>query len=257
MWYYLLWALIFSLFVNMVLFVIAYCLKTDKLTDISYALCFAIIAVACLFQLPLTPYRIVLAAMVVVWALRLGGFLLLRIWMAGKDHRFDAIRNNFWSFGKFWVSQGFSVWIILLSTMLALRYEHRAFGWVAILGCAVWLAGLLIESFADAQKFLFSLHKENRTTWIKSGLWRYSRHPNYFGEITVWVGVLLFCCAALPELEIVVGAISPLFIAALLLFVSGIPILEKKADERWGNQTAYQKYKRSTSVLIPWPRLRD
>jgi len=254
MWNYLLWALFFSLFVNIVMFVVAYSLKTDKLTDISYALSFMCITVACLFQVPLTPYRVVLAAMIVLWAMRLGGFLLLRIWVAGKDHRFDAVRTNFWSFGTFWVSQGFSVWIILLPTMLALRYEHRAIGWVSILGLVVWLGGLLLESFADAQKFLFSLHKENRTKWIESGLWRYSRHPNYFGEITVWVGVLIFCCVSLPWLEIVVGAISPAFIASLLLFVSGIPILEKKADERWGKLAAYKAYKRSTSMLVPWPR---
>lgn len=254
MWKYLLTALGMSLIVNVALFLVAFSRKTDKLTDASYALSFIALVLYALSLKPVNLFRAVLAGMIIVWALRLGGFLLYRIWHTGKDSRFDAIRGKFWKFGKFWVSQGLAVWIILIPTLLALRHGDGSLGWLAVTGSAVWLIGFAVESTADIQKYQFSQNPANKNKWITTGIWRNSRHPNYFGEIIVWIGVYVYCLTVLSPVEALVGLASPIFIKILLLFVSGVPILEKSADERWGKQTAYQSYKRQTSLLIPLPR---
>jgi len=115
----------------------------------------------------------------------------------------------------------------------------------------VWLVGFGFEVVADRQKRRFRSDPDNEGEFIRSGLWRLSRHPNYFGEIVLWVGVAL---VALPALEgwQHVTLVSPLFVYLLLTRVSGIPMLEEKADERWGGREDYERYKRETPVLWPW-----
>ena len=130
-----------------------------------------------------------------------------------------------------------TVWVVLIPAIL---FD----GTFYIVGAIIWIIGLIIESFADAQKFSFK--KKNKGKFIQTGLWKYSRHPNYFGEMLCWIGIYVFAGVWLW------GLISPLYIIALLVFVSGIPLLEKKADAIWGKNKAYQKYKKETSVLIPW-----
>jgi len=118
----------------------------------------------------------------------------------------------------------------------------------------VWFVGLVLEATADLQKYRFSRDPKNKGAWIDEGVWRYSRHPNYFGEILVWVGVYLLAFPALIGWEKVIGLASPVLIICLLLFVSGVPLLEKAADARWGNEPAYKRYKRRTSILILLPK---
>lgn len=247
-------ALGISLSINIVLFVVAFRYRTDRLTDLSYALTFIVLAVIGLFAVKLSVFRLVLCLMVVVWALRLGGFLLFRIWHTGKDSRFDNIRNNFRKFGMFWVSQAFSVWIILLPATLALHAGKAMDHELVVAGFTVWLTGLAIETIADIQKYRFNAVAKNKGQWIESGVWHYSRHPNYLGEILVWIGTYLFASAALDARQRFVALAGPLFITILLLCVSGIPPLETSADERWGTIPAYKAYKKQTSILLLLPR---
>lgn len=242
-----------SLFLNIVLFLIAFKFQTDKLTDASYAITFIVLACFGLFS-GADVAKIVLVCMVTLWALRLGGFLLFRIWRTGVDHRFDGMRDNFFAFAKFWVAQGISVWVILLPALMALFSDTMVFTTLSFIGVIIWGAGLLTEAIADWQKYQFTQNPANKNKWIEIGIWRYSRHPNYFGEILVWIGVYLFVFSSLTPLQAVIGLASPLFIIILLLFVSGIPILEKSADKRWGKNKKYQEYKKQTSILVPLPR---
>jgi len=122
-----------------------------------------------------------------------------------------------------------------------------------IVGVVLWLIGLVVEAVADWQKFQFIQNKKNKDKWIQSGIWKYSRHPNYFGEIMVWFGVYVFVVSGLTGSEQLFAMASPLFITFLLLFVSGVPLLEKSADAKWGKEPAYKKYKKSTSILLPLP----
>ncbi|MBD3155066.1 MAG: DUF1295 domain-containing protein, partial [Candidatus Aenigmarchaeota archaeon] len=124
---------------------------------------------------------------------------------------------------------------------------------LSFIGFIIWGLGLTIETIADLQKFKFKNNPKNKGKWIQSGLWKYSRHPNYFGEILCWVGVYIYCLNYLSGLNALIGLISPVFISSLLLFVTGIPRLEERHDKKYGDKKEYQKYKKKTSKLILWP----
>jgi steroid 5-alpha reductase family enzyme len=145
---------------------------------------------------------------------------------------------------------------VLLTAAAALAIitgtEREPLGWVAYLGMAIWLAGFLIEVVADAQKSAFKRDPANEGRFISSGLWAWSRHPNYFGEITLWVGVAVMAVPVLSGWRWV-ALISPIFVYLLITRVSGVPMLEKRADERWGDEAAYRAYKERTPELMLRP----
>jgi steroid 5-alpha reductase family enzyme len=246
------WSLVVSLVINEVMFLIAFRLKSDKLTDISYAISFVALALFALYRSTGKLYTVIGAILVCAWALRIGSFLLYRVMRNGSDRRFDGIREHFWLFGRFWLGQALTVWLLMVPIILIAPKDNE-WHMFSCIGIAVWAIGFVLESMADLQKYRFRHNPANKNRWIENGVWRYSRHPNYFGEILVWVGVYLY---ALPDLSMsarFVSIISPLFITVLLRYVSGIPILEKGADLRWGDIPAYKTYKRRTRLLIPLP----
>jgi steroid 5-alpha reductase family enzyme len=180
-----------------------------------------------------------------------GAFLVKRIHRAGKDSRFDELKLYFFRFWNAWNLQGLwisftssAAWIVLTSRR---KIDLDVF---AVLGFLIWLFGLIIEITADQQKNRFKADPVNKGKFINAGLWSHSRHPNYFGEITLWIGMVII---ALPVFQgwQWIGLISPLFVAILLTRISGIPILEKRADQKWGGQEDYKEYKKKTPVLIP------
>ncbi|GAB4158148.1 MAG: DUF1295 domain-containing protein [Candidatus Dojkabacteria bacterium] len=236
---------------NLLLFLPAYLLKTDKLTDLSYSLTFILLALYGAYINKFDANYLPVTLLVLIWAIRLGSYLLIRISKTGKDKRFDQMRENFWDFGKFWLLQGVTVWIVMLPCLLFFKSQAPTFNWVSTIGLIIWILGISIEAIADWQKFQFKNNPQNEGKWIASGLWKYSRHPNYLGEILLWLGVYLFVVPSLTGATILWGLIGPLYITLLLCFVSGIPLLEKSADKRWGNLSEYIKYKKETGVLFP------
>ncbi len=242
-----------SIGVNVFMFIPAYFFRTDKLTDISYALTFVLVVWWAAITTGLTVPTFIVAAMVTLWAARLGAYLLIRIQKMGKDARFDKMRENFIKFAGFWLLQGFTVWVVLLPSTLFIFNQNTTVPAWAFIGVVIWLIGLLVETFADIQLFKFIMNPLNKGKWIDEGLWHYSRHPNYFGEISLWAGVYLFAIYGLVGTQIFFGLVGPLYITGLIGFVSGIPILEKSADKRWGKNPAYRAYKARTSILIPLP----
>lgn len=251
----LLFSLGLSLAINIAMFLVAFRLQSDKLTDISYAVTFITLGLFGFVRSEQELYHLVLFAMILIWGVRIGGFLLYRVIKNGKDARFDDMRDKFFLFGRFWVLQAITVWVLLIPSLFAFDNSGSS-SLLVSLGVTVWLVGLVVESIADLQKYRFSQNPKNKGQWIEEGIWYYSRHPNYFGEIVVWVGVYLYVVTALSQGQALVGLVSPIFITTLLLFVSGIPLLEKSADKRWGSQKEYQRYKSSTSVLVPLPKKR-
>jgi steroid 5-alpha reductase family enzyme len=193
------------------------------------------------------------AAMVMIWSLRLATFLFQRISKAGSDSRFDDIKNRPQKFFMAWTLQG--LWV-LLTAAAALAVitggAREPLGAIGIAGIALWSFGILIEIVADRQKTKFKDDPDNEGKFINVGLWAWSRHPNYFGEIMLWTGMAI---VAVPVLQGWQWAtlISPVFVTFLLTKVSGIPALEEKADKRWGGQDDYEEFKRRTPVLIPKP----
>ncbi|MGA9762738.1 MAG: DUF1295 domain-containing protein [Gaiellaceae bacterium] len=242
-----------ALGVNTVFFAFAAIRKTDVVTDLSYSLSFAAAALALPDLGAHKPVQLVASLMVLLWALRLGGYLFGRILRIKVDHRFDEIRERPLRFARFWLLQAVSVAVIMLPVSYLLgRNGTPDFGPWAIVGVATWLVGLAIETVGDAQKSAFKGQAKNRESFISSGLWRYSRHPNYFGEMLVWWGLFAYAVPFLDGAAFAV-AIGPLFLTLLLLFVSGIPPLERSAEARYGADPAYREYKRRTSILLPLP----
>lgn len=246
-------SLAISLVINAAMFLLAYWLQSDKLTDASYAVSFIALALFCLSRSDYSSPGLVGLSLIIVWALRIGSFLLYRVIKSGRDPRFDEMRESFVKFGRFWLGQALTVWILMIPATLAFTHKSK-WGMLSIIGVVVWLIGFTTEAIADLQKYRFTHDPKHKNQWIESGLWRYSRHPNYFGEILVWIGMYIFALPSLTTLEAIVALVSPLFIATLLLFVSGIPILEKSADKRWGTSPAYRTYKKRTSLLVPFLR---
>lgn len=194
-----------------------------------------------------------LLALVLIWAARLGSFLYRRVRRAGKDGRFDALKTSFPRFLMTWTLQGLWVSFTLAAALAAITSSVRApFGVISWLGLVVWMLGFGIEVIADEQKRRFRADSRNAGSFIRTGLWAWSRHPNYFGEIMVWFGVALLSLPVLRGWQYVT-LISPVFVFLLLTRISGIPLLEKRADEKWSGQEDYERYKRSTPVLVPRP----
>jgi len=252
----LLFFLIISVLFNIILFLIAYKLQSDKLTDISYALTFLIIAITAYVFNYKTIYSTVILSIIILWSIRIGGFLLYRVIKTGKDSRFDSMRSNFIKFGRFWLLQGISVWLLMISVILAIYNNSNQFGLFSFIGLAVFITGLSIETVADFQKLKFHNDIANKGIWINSGLWKYSRHPNYFGEIIIWFGLYIFAVQSFNIYTALMALVSPLSISLLLIFISGIPLLEKSADKKWGSDKKYLEYKRKTSVLFLLPNWR-
>lgn len=244
--------LVFALVLNLIGFVFAFSFKTDKLTDISYAATFMGIAIFGIARNETNAYKWCAAILVFAWAFRLGSYLLYRIHFLGRDKRFDEMRGNFLKFLRFWLLQAVTAWVVMLPASYVLAGTGDGATTLFVIGFAVALGGLVFEAVADMQKFAFMRDPARKHTWIDSGLWRYSRHPNYVGEITFWMGVYCASFSFMSGTERLVGLASPLLITLLLVFVSGVPLLEKSADKRWGKDKAYQAYKRRTPVLIPF-----
>jgi steroid 5-alpha reductase family enzyme len=233
-------------------FIPAYLLQTEKFFDLTGSITYiSVIIIAVIFSTGVDMRAILLSILVAVWAIRLGSFLFGRIRKAGKDDRFDEIKPSFIRFLNVWTIQGLWVTFTLAAALVAIttatRKELDVF---AIVGFLVWIFGFAIEVVADSQKSRFSANPDNKGKFIQTGLWSRSRHPNYFGEIMLWVGIAII---ALPVLQgwQWVALISPLFVTLLLTRVSGVPLLEKKADKKWGGQEDYESYKKRTPVLIP------
>ncbi len=242
-----------ALAVNGAFFAVAAARRTDVVTDLSYSLTFALLAVVLLFTGAREPLQLVASLLVLVWAGRLGGYLFRRILRTKVDHRFDGMRDEPLRFARFWLLQAITVAVVMLPVSYLLDRDHApGFGAWAVVGAGIWLAGLLVEAVADAQKSAFRAKEENRGRFVASGLWRYSRHPNYFGELLVWWGLFMYAVPVLDGAAFAVVA-GPVFITLLLFFVSGIPPLERSADERYGGDPAYREYKRRTSILVPLP----
>merc|ERR1712142_118201 len=190
--------------------------------------------------------------LVTAWGLRLGTFLFMRILKDGHDRRFNNVRDSPGTFFIYWSIQAVWVFMTLLPTlMLNSEKENPPLGMRDYIGWGLWGLGFATEAIADQQKWLFKRDPDNAGKFIQSGLWAYSQHPNYLGEIMQWSGLWLSASSVMQGSQYL-SVLSPVFVWFLLRHVSGIPILEKQAMKKWGSDPAFHDYIKNTPRL--WPR---
>ncbi len=251
-----LYAVAFALafIVQWIVFVPSFLQSTEKFFDLTGSLTYLTVTALVVLLSPVRDARsIVIWILVSIWAVRLGTFLFSRIQRDGHDGRFDELKVSFLRFLMTWTLQGLWVSLTLAAALAAITSQNRAdLGIIGIVGILVWLVGFGIEAVADDQKRRWRANKRNKGKFIDTGLWAWSRHPNYFGEILLWVGILIIAAPVLQGWQWI-ALISPIFVTVLLTRISGVPMLEKRADEKWGGQPKYEAYKAKTPVLIMRP----
>lgn len=205
----------------------------------------------CIWHTTLTPRALLLITLCAVWTLRLGLFLFARILQAGSDRRFQYIKKSPSQFVMTWSLSASWTFFTLLAALSAISGKTTAaLGHWDILWVVGWITALGIECIADWQKWIFR-QQYGRSRFIDTGLWRYSRHPNYVGEIGMWVMV---AALSYPSLQGVayLSLLSPVMVWAMLRYISGVPLLEADADKRFGHLDAYQRYKKTTPCLFSY-----
>ncbi len=225
---------------------------TERYYDLVGSLTYiSVVLVALWFSGHLSVYQWLIASCIVLWAARLGSFLFRRVLAVGEDQRFREIKKSTPRFLVAWTLQG--VWVFItagagLAAILSPNPTPSA--GVFLVGLALWLLGFTIEAVADHQKNRFRQDPANAGKFIQSGLWARAQHPNYFGEIVLWIGVAVMAITFLEGASYVF-LLSPALVILLLTRVSGIPTLRRTAKVRWGDDPDYRAYCERTPILIP------
>lgn len=244
---------LFIFVIQLIFFLYAYVRKTDKVTDLAYGLTFVALAWFLVIYYQITGLAgLALVGVVTIWGIRLAGYLFVRILSMGKDKRFDVMRQSFLRFGFFWLLQAVSIFVIMLPVIALLSAEDtQDFSLISGIGLMISLLGIVIEGIADVQKFRFKQKPDNKGKLIKSGFWKHSRHPNYFGEMLMWIGISMSVIPYLDGLSYLT-LISPIYIVVLLRFVSGVPTIENRWEEKYGDDPEFQKYMQETNMIVPF-----
>jgi steroid 5-alpha reductase family enzyme len=252
-------AVFIAFIIQWILFVPAFYYQTEKFYDLAgsatYISVFSYIGFQSYFAININIGNILLASFIMLWAIRLGSFLFTRIQKSGQDKRFNTIKPSPTRFFMAWTFQG--MWVSLCS-MCALTAIASKNGVILnsyfYIGMLVFIVGFVLEIIADWQKSVFRKNPMNKDQFIAHGLWHYSRHPNYFGEITLWLGISIMSLSSLSSWQYIT-LISPLFTYILLVYISGVRLLEISGMEKWGHLESYQNYIRTTPSLFPFSKL--
>ena len=244
--------LIVAVMIQVIFFIPSFLLKTEKYYDLVGSLTYVTTVSLAYFAVEnKTIIDSIIYIYVMIWASRLGIYLFRRVQKDGKDVRFEKAKRHFFWFLQYWIGQALWVALTACAALIAiLSTEDDTLPVLAIVGMALWLIGFTIESISDYQKRAFRKENNPNQSFIHTGLWARSRHPNYFGEITLWTGIAVIALNTLTGVEYIT-LISPVFVYILLTRMSGINLLERIADERYGELEEYQRYKRNTPVLVP------
>tara|TARA_Y100000994_G_scaffold229789_1_gene215035 strand:+ start:836 stop:1717 length:882 start_codon:yes stop_codon:yes gene_type:complete len=252
--------LMISFVLHWIAFIPAYLARTEKFYDIAGTVAYlSVLATASYLTMissnnNLQLRSIIAIILVLIWALRLGIFLFVRVLKAGEDRRFREVKQNFSKFLVWWSVS--ALWVFLTAAnALTMIINNVSFtdDFYFYFGLSLWLIGFSFEALADEQKRRFKSDKKNKDAFISTGLWGLSRHPNYFGEILLWVGMAVIALPTLIGWQYVT-LISPIFIYFLLTRVSGVNLLEDRANQKWGGTEEYESYVKKTPVLIPFTK---
>lgn len=241
---------ILAFLIQWLVFIPSFLAQTEHYFDLTGALTYlSLVAVSLFFGSP-SKVSILIGLLISIWAIRLGSFLFRRVRMAKRDSRFEN-KDQFGWFIVVWTLQGLWVFLTSAAGICAISVSTQGeFGVLSALGLLLWVLGFGIEIIADHQKSSFRALAENKGRFITSGLWAYSRHPNYLGEILLWLGIAVIASPVLTGWQRICF-ISPIFVWFLLKYVSGVPLLEAQARARWGTEVEYNNYVNTTPVLFP------
>tara|TARA_B100001989_G_scaffold63956_1_gene43142 strand:- start:1263 stop:2102 length:840 start_codon:yes stop_codon:yes gene_type:complete len=246
-------AILLAFLIHWLFFIPAYLLKTEKFFDLTGSLTYISIMVYVVYtknNLQEQLGSIILAFLVILWAVRLGSFLFLRIKKAGEDKRFREIKTSFARFFLLWTISGMWVSFCSMCALTAIASNDGVIvNNIFYVGLVTFIIGLSIEIIADSQKTKFRKDPKNKDKFINEGLWAKSRHPNYVGEITLWAGVAIMSFSSLEGSQYI-SLISPIFTYLLLVYVSGVPQLTASGQKKWGHLESYQDYIKNTPTLI-------
>lgn len=247
---YSLWFLIFI--IQIIVFIPSFIFKTEHYYDLTGGITFistiiiSYLVKSQVYQFDITSFLLVV--FISLWALRLSSFLFFRVKRTGQDVRFIKIKQSFSWFLMTFTIQGLWVFMCLFPAIIVMSSNQNNFNSFTILGSILWVVGFLIEIIADHQKTQFN--KTNKGSFISKGLWSLSRHPNYFGEFILWLGITVISFPYLDGYQFI-ALISPLFVYLLLNKVSGVNLLENIAEKRWGDDKKYIEYKNRTPIFFP------
>ena len=244
-------AVLIAFVIQWVLFIPAYLMQTEKFYDLAGSLTYiSIISYVFYKSSEFNLGNLILSLFIIIWAVRLGSFLFFRIQKAGEDKRFRDIKPSPTRFFMTWTLQGMWVSICSACAITAMSTsEGIIVNTLFFVGAITFILGFLIEIIADNQKTKFKNNPNNKNKFISTGLWSYSRHPNYLGEITLWTGVAIMSFSSLSGLQLIT-LISPVFTYLLLVYVSGVRLLEARGKRKWGHLESYQEYIKNTPTLL-------
>ncbi len=247
--------LVITFVIQWIAYIPAFIFKTEKFYDLTGSLTyiatilFALYATGSFqnFQLG----NLIIGIAIIIWATRLGSFLFMRVLKDKKDGRFDSIKTSFSQFFMTWTLQGMWVFICSSAALIAISNPSGVIvNSVFIFGLFMFIFGFIIEVIADNQKTSFRSIPKNKDLFINEGLWARSRHPNYFGEITLWTGITVMAISTFDGMNYL-ALFSPIFSYLLLNYVSGVRMLELRGHKKWGHLEEYNNYKKTTPKFIP------
>ena len=247
---YYLWAWIFA--IQIIVFIPSFIFRTEHYYDLTGGITYISTVVIALIlknsYQGIDLISLLLGSMVIIWATRLSSFLFLRVKKSGEDVRFKKIKHSFSWFLMTFMLQGMWVFMCIFPALIVISSFNSEINNYAIVGSIVWLFGFLFEIIADNQKSNFN--KFNKGEFISNGLWSITRHPNYFGEFILWLGITIASLGYIDNYKYVL-LLTPIFVYLLLTRVSGVNLLEDIGEKRWGNSKEYQKYKEKTPLFFP------
>ena len=247
---YYLWAWIFA--IQIIVFIPSFIFRTEHYYDLTGGITYISTVVMALIlknsYQGIDLISLLLGSMVIIWATRLSSFLFLRVKKSGEDVRFKKIKHSFSWFLMTFMLQGMWVFMCIFPALIVISSFNSEINNYAIVGSIVWLFGFLFEIIADNQKSNFN--KFNKGEFISNGLWSITRHPNYFGEFILWLGITIASLGYIDNYKYVL-LLTPIFVYLLLTRVSGVNLLEEIGEKRWGNSKEYQKYKEKTPLFFP------
>jgi steroid 5-alpha reductase family enzyme len=234
--------------IQIAFFIVAAGLKTDKVTDLAYGTTFVLVTFGLYVYSSQELIHILMLGMITLRGLRLAGYLFVRILHMGEDRRFDGMRETRTDFAKFWILQTVTIFVLMVPVILVMQHQSADIQRTHRLWLGIFVIGFVIESIADQQKRLYKMKhpKQHCMVWLRSK----ARHPNYFWEILVWSGIYVFAFAGLVWRQHI-AILSPISIYLLLRYISGVPLLVRQWDKRYGDDPAYITWKQKTNMFVP------